>query len=366
MTTDLGLGLRHDDDDVFPPRRRSALTRFGRVVVLLTALLVILGIVAVGVVGVRAVARRFPPADYSGPGKGSVVVQVRTGDTAGDIGVTLAAADVVKSADAFRRAAASDDRSRTIQPGYYRVRAQLPAAAALGLLLQPSARLSSRVVVPEGTTLPKALLALSAGARIPLADLRRVAAHPAALGVPATCGGQLEGCLFPATYLFQPGTTATDALSQMVDRFGEAAAAVGLDAGAKALHVRPYQVLVIASLLEKEAALPQDFPKVARVVYNRLARGMPLQFDSTVVYALNRAKGHLSIADTRIASPYNTYLHKGLPPTPINSPGEVALRAALHPTAGNWLYFLTVDKAGHTAFTSSYAQFQRLKAAGIR
>ncbi|MGI8683188.1 MAG: endolytic transglycosylase MltG, partial [Mycobacteriales bacterium] len=108
------------------------------------------------------------------------------------------------------------------------------------------------------------------------------------------------------------------------------------------------------------------FPKVAAVIYNRLARGMPLQMDSTINYVLPERKGHLTADDIRLNSPYNTYRVTGLPPTPIGSPGELALRAALSPTPGDLLYFVTIDKAGHNAFTSSYAEFLQLKAQGAR
>lgn len=363
--TDLGLGLRHEDD--LPPlRTRRRFARLGHTLVLLVTLLALVAVVGGGVLGVRALTRRLSPGDYPGPGTGSVAVQVRTGDSVSDIGASLVSAQVVKSADAFRRAADGNSRATTIQPGYYRLRSHMTAAAALALLLAPSSRLSSRVTVPEGTSVALTLQRISQGARIPLARLKAAATKPAALNLPAACHGQLEGCLFPATYLFPPGTTATAALSTMVSRFRQAAVDVKLDAGAKALRLTPYQILTVASLLEKEARLEGDFPKVARVVYNRLGKQQPLQFDSTVVYVTGQHNGHLTTAQTRTPSPYNTYLHKGLPPTPIDSPGEVALRAALHPTPGSWIYFVTIDKAGRSAFATTNADRLRNNAIAKR
>ena len=128
-------------------------------------------------------------------------------------------------------------------------------------------------------------------------------------------------------------------------------------------------MLTIASIIEKEAGTKADYPKVARVIYNRLAKGMKLQLDSTVNYVLPERKGHLSQADLQVASPYNTYLHVGLPPTPIDSPGAESLKAALAPADGNWTFFVTVDKQGDADFTNDYKQFltwkAQAKAAGV-
>jgi UPF0755 protein len=123
-----------------------------------------------------------------------------------------------------------------------------------------------------------------------------------------------------------------------------------------------YEIVIIASLVEAEARDAEDFGKVARVVYNRLDQGMALQFDSTVNYALNADKEIVSNQDLGVDSPYNTYKNQGLPPGPIDSPGLAALQAAVNPTPGNWLYFVTTNpKTGETKFTDSYAQFLKYK-----
>lgn len=360
MTTGLDLGLLHDDDQPAAPRRSAG----GRIATVLFVLATLGGLGLLGLAGVRSLASRLDVADYPGSGTGSVVVQVRTGDTASDIARSLYDAGVVQSEAAFRRAAGDNAKSRSLQPAYYSMRKQMKASSALALMLDPASQISSRVVIPEGTPLKTTLARVARGARIPLAQLQSVARKPAALHPPAACKGALEGCLYPATYLFAPGTSAATALGQMVERFRQAADELSLDARAKALHLTASQVLVVASLVEREAGLRADFPKVARVVYNRLAKRMRLQFDSTVNYVLPKPKGHLSTAETRYPSAYNTYLHTGLPPGPIDSPGELALRAALSPTAGSWLYFVTIDKAGHTGFATTYADFLRLKAQG--
>jgi UPF0755 protein len=150
----------------------------------------------------------------------------------------------------------------------------------------------------------------------------------------------------------------------MVDRFEESADELGLKAGAADLGVSPHDVVVVASLIQAEARFDKDFAKVSRVIYNRLAKDMPLQFDSTVHYAVGKdGSVGTSDSDRNVDSPYNTYEVTGLPPTPIDSPGAKALRAALEPAAGDWLYFVTTNPdTGETKFAESYREHLRNKA----
>ena len=172
--------------------------------------------------------------------------------------------------------------------------------------------------------------------------------------------------MFPATYDIEPGTRATQVVAMMTERFGVEAAALDLEAGAQQLRRSAYDVVTVASLIEAETSLDADRAKVARVVYNRLARGMALQLDSTVNYVRTERAARLTNNDIKVDSPYNTYRHKGLPPTPIDSPGRKALEAALHPAAGDYLFFITIDKQGHSLFTSSYPAFLAAKAKAQR
>ncbi len=361
--TGLGVGRAEPSSQ---PAHRPPRTRSGIAVVL--SVLLLAGLAAGGLLGVRALVSAVAPSsgDYPGPGTGSVVVQVRPGDTAGAIAATLVRAGVVKSEAAFRRAAAADERSRSLQPGSYRLRSHMRAREALLLMLDPNSLVQGRVTIPEGTTSRGVVELLARNARVSAPALLAVLARPVALDLPPYAGGKAEGFLFPATYQFPPGATAQRMLADMVRRFEVAAEELDLEAAAQAAGRTPYDVLITASIVEGEARLPADFPKVAAVVYNRLARGMRLQMDSTINYVLPERKGHLTSADIRLRSPYNTYRVAGLPPTPIGSPGELALRAALHPTPGGLLYFVTMDSAGHNAFTGSYAEFLRLKAAAAK
>ncbi|MGW1957123.1 endolytic transglycosylase MltG [Streptomyces sp. NPDC001920] len=181
------------------------------------------------------------------------------------------------------------------------------------------------------------------------------------LKLPNEADGNPEGYLFPATYpLERDGRRATpdSLLSAMVDTANKKFNGAPIAAGAQRNAMNVYQVVTIASIVQAEAGTKADMGKVARVVFNRLERGMPLQMDSTINYALNRSTLRTTEADTRIESPYNSYQRMGLPPTPIANPGEDAMRAAISPTPGDWLYFVTV-KPGDTRFTADYAEHQR-------
>ncbi len=168
----------------------------------------------------------------------------------------------------------------------------------------------------------------------------------------------LEGLLGTGIYLVVPGETETGVLQAMVTRFDQQAAKAGVTtASASALGLTPYEVITAASVVEKEGYYPpSNFPPVARVIYNRLANKMPLQMDSTVLYSLGQDGGPVTAQDQQIQSPYNTYLNKGLPPTPICSPSPNALSAAAHPPPGAWLYFVVVKKDGTEAFADTFAQ----------
>jgi UPF0755 protein len=288
-------------------------------------------------------------------------VTINVGDTAGRIGQKLHDAGVVKSAQAFRDAADSEPKSKSIGPGVYRLHKHMAADRALALLLDPAARVSLRVVIPEGSRLTKILASIHSQAGIPSDDLDAAAKNVSALGLPSYAKGNLEGFLFPATYTFEPGTTAKQALQAMVARFKQEADTDDLVSGAQALGYSPYDVVTVASLIEKEARLQKDYAKVARVAYNRLkpSWGQAFGFDSTLNYLLPERQGRLQSPDFRIDSPYNSRIHSGLPPTPIDSPGQAALMAALHPTPGPWLYFVTIDQAGNTAFSTTKAQFDK-------
>jgi UPF0755 protein len=192
---------------------------------------------------------------------------------------------------------------------------------------------------------------------IPLADFEAAVAKANELGLPDYAGGNAEGFLFPATYEFGPGKTAEEMISEMISRFNAEAKEIDLEARAAEMGRTPYEIVIVASLLEGEGQ-PRDFAKVARVVYNRLAEPMRLQFDSAVNYGLGIADVLLTTDLLNTPTDYNVYLNDGLTPTPINNPGGLALEAALNPESGDWLYFITTDLlTTETKFTQSYEEF---------
>ena len=167
----------------------------------------------------------------------------------------------------------------------------------------------------------------------------------------------LEGMLGTGNYLILPNESDTTILTDMVQRFDHDAQAAGLStASAAAMGMTPYQVITVASIVEKEGYIPVNMPNTSRVIYNRLAQGIPLQMDSTVLYALGQDGGPVTSQDLKIRSPYNSYLNNGLTPTPICMSSMDALQAAVHPPPGSWLYFVLVKKDGTMAFSNTYAE----------
>jgi UPF0755 protein len=333
----------------------------------LLALVVVLALLALVVYGgKKAYDSVLGVADYSGAGTGQVLVQIQPGDSAGDIGATLLAREVVKSVKAFTRAAADEKRSRGLQPGFYMLRKHMSGKSALALLLDPKSRVRGRVTLPEGIPVSSVIERLVKFTELKRADVIAALENPAVLGLPSYAGRHVEGFLFPATYDVEPGMGAVEALQLMTEKYAEVAAELDLEGRARQLGLSPFEVVTIASLIEQETALDADRPKVARVILNRLAQHMPLQLDSTINYLRTERKARLSLEDLDVESPYNTYQHQGLPPTPIDSPGEKALEAALSPAQGDWLYFVTIDKQGHSLFTSDFHEFLRAKAQAKR
>ena len=338
------------------PNRRAP----GRTIAIITVLgLLVATLVAGSVLFVQGMQGE---TDYPGPGAGDVTVVVQRGDSLRQIGERLQAADVVMTVEAFTTAAQDEPRSTTIGPGRYTLRRQMRGVDAVALMLDSRSRAQGRLLLPEGLTLSETVKTASAGTGIPSADFDAALKKPEDLGLPTWADNRPEGFMFPATYDLAGDENAAGVLQALVERFGQAAADVDLVQRAQALNRSPYEILTVASLLEAEVR-PADFTKVARVIYNRLDAGMPLQLDSTVAYATGADDLMLTQEQMDTASPYNTYLNTGLPPTPINSPGEAALDAALSPAQGPWLYFVTVNpKTGETKFAKGYQRFLRLKA----
>ncbi|GGX00561.1 endolytic transglycosylase MltG [Streptomyces lomondensis] len=213
------------------------------------------------------------------------------------------------------------------------------------------------LVIPEGWRASQVYAAVDKALALPAGSTKKALAK-AALKLPNDAEGNPEGYLFPATYPLQEKATPEKLLALMVDTANEKFNGAPIAAGAQRNAMNVYQAVTIASIVQAEAATRADMGKVARVIFNRLERGMPLQMDSTLNYALNRSTLRTTASDTRIDSPYNSYQRMGLPPTPIDNPGEEAMRAAVNPPPGDWLYFVTV-RPGDTRFTADYREHTR-------
>jgi UPF0755 protein len=270
----------------------------------------------------------------------------------------------VASVNSFVAAAKASSNPEGLEPGFFSLHKHMNSTLAWKLLLNPGSRIQTVITIPEGlrmTEILQTLAARSAGS-VTAAQLAAAAKDTAALGLPSYANGNPEGYLFPATYDFNPGTSALAMLQAMVTRFDQEAASINLPAAAKTAQLTQGQVITVASILEAEAGSPKYYPEVAEVIYNRLNSGMDLELDSTVNYALHRFGVSLTESQLNVNSPYNTFIHPGLPPGPIDSPGDAAIQAALHPDHGDLLYFVTVNlKTGLTLFTNSASQFAQFE-----
>jgi len=338
-----------------PPRKP-----WGRRIVALLVVVVLLvgGYKAFG----YAKDRLFPSVeDYSGQGTGKVTVEIPSGAGGQQIANILKKEGVVKSAEAFYRLSLSDNRFPAVQAGFFALRKQMSADAALGALIDKGNRVQSTVTIPEGARVDQVVAAVASSTDITEADLQAVLDDPEQLDLPAVAQGNPEGYLFPATYEVPPGTTAAGLLQQMVAKTVSVAQDLDIGTRAKALGYTGEEILTVASILEYEAKADEDYAKVARVLYNRLDDGMPLQLDSTVSYVSGRKGDVFTTEEERNAeSAYNTYQNPGLPPGPIGSPGEKTIEAALNPAQGSWLYFVAVNlETGETVFSDTFAQHNR-------
>ena len=317
--------------------------------------LVVVAVVVAGVVWYEGQVSQGPPG-------AAVIVDVPEGSSMSAVTATLARQHVVGSSLAFRIYLILHG-TPTVQAGRYQLRRH-DGFGAVRQVLSGAPDVFAVTVVP-GTTVSE--VATNVANDVPRFSrsgfLRAVASgtHPSPWQPPGS--DNLDGLLGTGTYIVVPGETDTELLGHMVDRFDTEAQGIGLATAAAAAGVTPYQAVTVASIVQKEAISPGDSAAatthntgpVARVIYNRLNRGMPLQMDSTVLYAEGRDGGPVTAADEAMVTPYNTYLNVGLTPTPICFPSATALTAALHPPAGGWLYFELTSRDGTETFSDTFA-----------
>ena len=336
------------------------------------AVLVALAIIAGGFYfavtkGVSWVSDQFDEAeDYPGPGHGKIVFEVESGDVSAQICRNLKSQKVVASVDACIGAANANPGASGIQVGFYPLKKEMAAADAIEVLVDPDNLVKNTVTVPEGLRVVDIVKILAEKTDFSARQYEKVLDDPDKLGLPDYAEGNPEGYLFPSTYDFGPTETPLSILQTMVTRWQQAADDAGLEDAAAELGYTPAELMIVASLVESEAGRAEDRGKVARVIYNRLegeeTNGL-LQIDATVNYAANQELGAVpTTEDLQLDSPYNTYLNPGLPPTPIEAPGDAAMEAAANPTDGGWYYYVTVNlRTGETKFAETYDEFLTYK-----
>jgi UPF0755 protein len=339
------------------PRR----SRKGGVVLLVIALVVVGGgtagvVAAWGAVApiVAKLSGNDAPEDYSGTGNGTeVTFAVTSGENGSDIATNLFDGGITASFESVYSLLVADT-SLTFQPGTYTLQQEMSASSAVSALQDSANRVTDKLVIPEGTPALDVYSLISSATEIPEADVQAAASDVASFGLPAEATS-LEGWLFPATYELDPGLDAHGYLQLLVDTMKQRLVDAGV-APADQQHV-----IVFASLIQREAGLADDYPKVARVFQNRLDDGMLLQSDATVAYGTGNTHRVTTTDEERgdESNPYNTYQHLGLPVGPISNPGDLAIDAAVAPADGTWLYFVTTNlDTGETTFSTTLAEHE--------
>jgi UPF0755 protein len=349
----------------------------GWLAVLLSLAILLGGAGFVAAKGYEAYTTFKTEKDFPGPAGADTQIVIPKNSTALQVGKILVDAKVVKDAKKFQDIATTrPDLWGKVQAGKYKIATGIPSLLALQQLLEPARADRVWVQLREGQRLdPLLVAALSKGTKLPVADISAylTKTNPADIGLPTWAGTKagdaaFEGLLFPDTYEVVDGVTPASMVKTIVAQFKAVTdnldfynAAQKLDFGPKyataSADQKAYMALTVASIIEREVSRAEDRPRVARVIYNRLAKGVPLQLDSTTSYAVKKTDSiWTSDADRASSSPYNTYLAVGLPPTPISAPGEAALSAAINPEPGDWLYFQPIDlSTGETVFSADLA-----------
>ena len=321
--------------------------------------------------------------NYGGDGDSDVLVQVDNGATITDIAQTLRSKDVVRTVRAFLNASAGNAEVGNVQPGFYVMKTHMSGEAAATRIVSAASRVGNVQIKagtqlddtknPDNSTKPGILSQLAAASCVTLNgtkscaspdDVKKAAqtADPTKLGIPSWAAPavakadpvhRLEGLIVSGVYDVRPGTDAVTLLRSVLSQ--SAAKLSTLPQTSQDTGMTPYQVLIIASLVEREA-ITSDFTKVSRVIYNRLAQGIPMGDDSTINYVLDQPLITTSDADRGKPGPYNTYLNTGLPPTPISSPSPEAITAAQKPADGPWIFFVKCDKDGNSCFAVTQAE----------
>jgi len=343
----------HSTTDPGPRHRRpSRGFRIGLTLLLVAGLLVALGV------------RYYIWCEGASGPRTPVAFTIEEGASGQEVVNALHDRGVLRCATVSRWLLARSGRADEVRAGTYELTTNMTPSEAFAVITRPPPPVPTvRLTIPEGYRLTQIadrvheVIGIPAGRFVDAAGRGHWSLPPY---LPK--GKPLEGFLFPQTYEFlADGTTAGDVIDRLLQEFGTEVASLPWQ-NADRLGVRPYQVVTIASMIEREARVPEDRPLIAAVIYNRLDRGMALEIDATVAYIDPDPANGLTASDFRIRSPYNTRLHTGLPPTPIASPGLASLQAALDPAKVGYLFYVLCGADGHHVFSTSYDQFVKDKA----
>jgi UPF0755 protein len=345
-------------------RRRRGRDQSGRRrhPILLALLIIVAVLLALAIGGFVWAQGQINPGGHHGP---DVPVSIPVGSSTSKIGSILAKAGVIHNSTLFALYVRVEGDGPLL-PGSYSLPKNSSYRSAISALEAGPKLVTDRLVIPEGYSIHQIAAAVAAMPQLHLSAQRFLAAAASGeVRSPYEPAGvnNLEGLLFPATYDVQQGQSEVDVLEKMVGAFDDQANNLGLVAAAAGLHVTPYQLITVASIVEREAKLPSDRGPVASVIYNRLRLGMPLGTDSTQTYYLRVLNPELVPTPSQLnqPSPYNTRLNKGLPPTPIADPGLASLQAAANPAKSSYLYFVEVKPNGQLGFASSASGFAQLQ-----
>ncbi|PLS30259.1 YceG-like family [Bifidobacterium margollesii] len=348
--------------DMRRSRRKKQMARRMRIIIAV----VLLAFIAIGgwfayskISGLRGAVQqqRVQAADYPGPGSGDVQFTVETGDDSVTIGDNLAKAGIVKSSEAFQQAVVNSGLENQLQPGTFELRYRMNSEAVVKILTD-STKAGGFLVVNPGERASAVISQAAEISGIDKSEFQKIVNAKGQGILPAEANGNFEGWLEPGNYNVKGKKSASQILKDMVDKRIEKLDSLGVPTGSQR-----ERVLIIASIVEGEVNRDEYYGKVSRVIENRLAKDMSLGMDSTVAYGANVAPRQLTNAMLNNASNrYNTRINKGLPPTPINQPGDSAITAAMNPEQGDWLYFVTVNlDTGETKFATTAAQHEQYK-----
>jgi UPF0755 protein len=359
-----------EDEHVYEPfpRERKKRGCLGKLLGVF-ALLVVLGLVAAGLAYVTYQRQ----VDPSGPPGEPVALTVPMGSSTQAIGRLLEENGVITSADIFRYYIRLNGGG-PFQAGEYELAKNMSMGEAIEVLEKGPQLKFERLTVPEGLILRQiADQVATLEGRTAEAFLAAIESGQVRSKYQPDNVTKIEGLLLPETYNVEPKDDEAAILRRMVESFDAVAEEVGIDDAEAKVGISPYEAIIVASLIERETRFDDERAKVAQVIYNRLERGMKLQVDATVIYALGRT-GERNIRvlfkDLEVDSPYNTYKVTGLPPTPIAAPGRASLEAALNPEQGNLLFYVVTEESGRHSFAADSAghaaNIRKAEAAGVR